>query len=202
MATPAPPSASPPAIPPLNASGLLPPFVGADPKTLGAMSPYPCSLTELARVFCTSAVRVTILRGLLDYRRQLAALGFTNGFQWVSGSYLEAIERIEGRDPRDVDLVTFCNAPPSCPTPAHLQAMVAANPDVFQPLRAKLRFFCDPYFVSFEFGPRVVVMQTRYWFGLFSHRRDWSWKGLLEVPLALSRDDTDAENYVNGLHYS
>jgi len=80
--------------------------------------------------------------------------------------------------------------------------MVAANPDVFQPLRAKLRFFCDPYFVSFEFGPRVVVMQTRYWFGLFSHRRDWSWKGLLEVPLALSRDDTDAENYVNGLHYS
>jgi hypothetical protein len=202
MATPAPPPApAPPGIPPLTASGLLPPYVGGDPIALNAMSPYPCKLAELATVFCTSAVRVTIFKGLLDYRKRLAQLGFVNGFQWLSGSYLEAIEKIERREPKDVDLVTFCNAPANCPSPLHLQAVIAANPDVFQPTMAKQRFFCDPYFVNFEFGPRFIVMQARYWFGLFSHRRDWSWKGLLEVPLALSQDDTDAENYVNGLNY-
>jgi hypothetical protein len=165
------------------------------------MSPYPCKLTELATAFCTTAVRVRIFKGLLDYRKQLAQLGFVNGFQWLSGRYLEAIEKIEGRDPKDVDLVTFCNLPASCPSAAHLQGVITANPDVFQPSRAKQRFFCDPYFVSFESGPHLVVMQARYWFGLFSHRRDWSWKGLLEVPLALSSGDTDAENYVNGLNF-
>lgn len=202
MATPVPPPAAPTAgIPPLNASGLLPPYVGGDPTAMNAMSPYPCTLRELATVFCTSAVRVTILKGLLDYRKQLAQLGFVSGFQWLSGSYLEAIERIESRDPKDVDLVTFCKAPANCPTPMQLQAVITANPDVFQPPRAKIRFLCDPYFVNFEFGPRFVVMQARYWFGLFSHRRDWSWKGLLEVPLALSQDDTDTATYVNGLNY-
>jgi hypothetical protein len=202
MATSVPPPAVPlPSIPPLNASGLLPPYIGGDPTAKDAMSPYRCTLRELATVSCTSAARVTIFKGLLEYRKQLAQLGFVNGFQWLSGSYLEAIERIERRDPKDVDLVTFCNAPTNCPTPLHLQAVITANPDVFQPARAKTKFFCDPYFVNFEFGPRFIVMQARYWFGLFSHRRDWSWKGLLEVSLALSQDDADAETYVNGLTY-
>lgn len=165
------------------------------------MSPYQSTLLEMAQTFCTSSVRVTIFKGLLDYRRQLAQLGFVNGFQWLSGSYLEAIEKIEKRDPRDVDLVTFCNAPAQCPTPAHLNALIHANPDIFLPQRAKQRFRCDPYFVHFEFGPRPLVLLTKYWFGLFSHRRDWLWKGLLEVPLPLSQDDTDAEVFVNGLHY-
>lgn len=126
------------------------------------MSPYVCTLSEIAKIFCTSSIRVTIFKGLLDYPKRLAQLGFLSGFQWLSGSYLEAIERIEKRDLRDVDLVTFCNAPASCPTPSHLQAVVTANPDIFQPTRAKQRFFCDAYFVNVEFGPRFVIMQTRY----------------------------------------
>lgn len=202
MATPPQSPAPPPGIPALNASGTLPPYVGGDPKALSAMSPYRCTLTEMAKAFCTSRVRVNIFKGLLDYRKQLAQLGFVNGFQWLSGSYLEAIEQIEKRDPKDVDLVTFCMAPAQCPTPSHLQAVILANPDVFQPARAKQRFYCDPYFVNFEFGPRFIVMQTRYWFGLFSHRRDWLWKGLLEVPLPLSQDDTDAESLVHGLNFT
>jgi hypothetical protein len=196
MATPAPPG-----FPALNPFGTLPPFVGADATAIAGMSPYLCTLTDMARVFCTSAARVTIFKGLLSYRRELSRLGIVNGFQWLSGSFVEAIERIENRDPRDIDLVTFCTRPASCPTPTHFQALALANPDIFQPARAKLRFFCDAYFVNFEFGPRSVVLLTRYWFGLYSHRRDWLWKGLLELPLVLSQDDTDAENFVDGLNF-
>ncbi len=200
MSTPVQPPLAPLGIPALNASGTLPPFVGGNPLDQAAMSPYACSLIEMAKAFCTSRVRVTIFKGLLDYRKQLAQLGLVNGFQWLSGSYLEAIEQIEKRNPKDVDLVTFCNAPTQCQTPADTKALVLANPNVFDPNQAKQRYFCDAYFVDFGFGPRFVVMQTRYWFGLFSHRRGGLWKGLLEVPLARSQDDIDAENFVNGLN--
>ena len=165
------------------------------------MSPYACTLLEVATRFCTSAIRVTMFKGLLDYRKQLAQLGFVNGFQWLSGSYLEAIERIEGRDPRDVDVVTFCMPPASCPTFAAVNAIALANPDIFEPVRAKQRFHCDAYIVNFQAGPWPVVRLTSYWFGLFAHRRDWSWKGLLEVSLPPSQDDSAAEAHVNGLNF-
>lgn len=201
MATPVQPPVPPLGIPPLNASGTLPPFVGGYPEVQASLSPYSCTLIELAKTFCTSSVRVTIFKGLLEYRNQLAQLGFADGFQWLSGSYLEAIEQIENRNPKDVDVVTFCTPPRHCPTPVHVKALALANPDVFEPAKAKARFFCDAYMVNFQFGPRSVVLQTRYWFGLFSHRRDWLWKGLLEIPLLKSQDDTDAENFVNGLNF-
>ena len=48
------------------------------------------------------------------------------------------------------------------------------------------------YFVDLDSDPTGVVSQTRYWFGLFSHRRGGLWKGMLELSLAVSADDTDA----------
>ena len=166
------------------------------------MSPYACTLGEMAKAFCTSRTRITIFKGLLNYRKRLAQLGFVSGFQWLSGSFLEAIEQIERREPRDVDLVTFCSTPTQYQTSAEVQDLIQRNPDVFNIARAKQVFHCDPYFVDFGFGPRHVVLQTRYWFGLFSHRRGGLWKGLLEVPLALSQDDTDAEAFTDGLNFT
>jgi len=114
---------------------------------------------------------------------------------------VERIEQIESRDPRDIDLVTFCLPPVQCQGPADLHTLMQANLDVFAPPRAKVRFHCDPYFVNLLFGPVAIVALTRYWFGLFSHRRGGLWKGLLQVQLPLSQDDTDAEDYINGLNY-
>jgi hypothetical protein len=31
--------------------------------------------------------------------------------------------------------------------------------------------------------PVSLVNQTKYWFGLFSHKRNGVWKGMLQVPL-------------------
>ncbi len=200
MATPPRPTA-PVGIPPLSTSGTLPPFVGNDPTIASAMSPYYSSLSETARRFCTSRVRVTIFQGLLQYRQVLASLGFLQGFQWLSGSFVEDIEQLERRDPRDIDLVTFCFPPAHIQTPVDAQALAGANPAVFIPTQAKARFHCDPYFVSLQGASATIVIQTRYWFGLFSHRRGNLWKGLLQVPLPLSQDDVDAQNYVSGLNY-
>jgi hypothetical protein len=163
------------------------------------MSPFAATLLQTAQLFCGSRVRVAIFRGLLEYRRTLASLGFSEGFQWLSGSFTEDIERLEGRDPKDVDLVTFCTPPAHCQTPADIQALVVGNPEVFIPLRAKARFHCDPYFVNLLLHPVNTVSQTRYWFGLFSHRRGGLWKGLLQVPLAVSQDDVDSETFLSGL---
>jgi hypothetical protein len=152
-------------------------------------------------MFCSSQARVTIFLGLLEHRRILASLGFVQGFQWLSGSFLEDIEHIERRDPRDIDIVTFCQPPTQCHGPADLNALMQANLDVFEPSRAKARFHCDPYFVNLLYSSAAIVALTRYWFGLFSHRRGGLWKGLLQVQLALSQDDSDAESFVSGLSY-
>jgi hypothetical protein len=188
-------------IPPLTVDGILPPFVGTTTPTSASMAPYACTLVEAARRFCTSRARVAIFLGLLEYRAALANLGFVQGIQWLSGSFLEDIERLETRDPRDVDIVTFCVPPANCRTPADAQAMVRANQQVFVPIHAKPRYHCDPYFVSFLSNPEAIVSATRYWFGLFSHRRGGLWKGLLQVPLAISQQDRDAEAFVNGLNF-
>jgi len=61
------------------------------------------------------------------------------------------------------------------------------------PANTKIAFSCDAYFVDLELGPEYIVDKTRYWFGLFSHKRtSHVWKGLLEIPLGDDRDDADA----------
>ena len=98
-------------IPNFTISGVLPPFIGGTPVVLAAMSPYPTTLTGIANNLCASKERQEIFRGLLNYREQLSSLGLNSGFQWLSGSFLEDIETLEARHPRDVDLVTFCRRP-------------------------------------------------------------------------------------------
>jgi len=180
-------------IPDFTLSGALPPYLGIDPTISAFMSPYPTSLTRIAGKLCGSNERRDIFRGLLAFRQQLDALGLIVGFQWLSGSFTEDIESIEGRHPKDVDVVTFYNRP------AHLlgddpawMALINANLTLFDPAQAKLGYKCDPYFVDLGSPSWNIVDQTRYWFGLFSHRRSGLWKGLLQVPLNVTQDDADA----------
>jgi len=161
------------------------------------MSPYDTTLTRIAQKLCASPERREIFRGLLDYRQRLHAIGLVDGVQWLSGSFMEDIETLESRSPRDVDVVTFCHRPP------HLVGNDLAwftffntNLALFHPVQAKAAFKCDSYLVDLDTAPMNVVSLTRYWFGLFSHRRGGLWKGLLQVPLAVSHDDADASKLV------
>jgi hypothetical protein len=199
MAAPGLPLVPPLDIPALTPSGVLPPYVGT-PCISPAMSPYGTTLLKIAQRFASTPDRRTILRGLLNYRQALAGIGLVEGFQWISGSFLEDIETLETRSPRDVDTVFFCRRPAQHQTDALWQAFVIAHMNLFQPSSAKTNFKCDPYFVDLTLSSNYIVDQARFWFGLFSHRRNGLWKGLLQVPLAISQDDADTIQFLNGIN--
>jgi len=197
MGTPGAPLGTPPFdIPDFTISGILPPYLGPTPTNGALMSPYETTLSRVARKLCGSNERKDIFRGLLRYRQELSTLGFTDGFQWLSGSFMEDIENLEMRHPKDVDLVTFCHRPMAVAGDADWQAFTVANVNLLLWQFVKPVYKCDAYFVDLNTAPANVVNQARYWFGLFSHRRTGLWKGLLQIPLAVTRDDTEASQLV------
>ena len=173
-------------IPEFNHSHVLPPFLG-DALTHAESSPYAVDSIELAHRFGTSVERRTILSGLFRFRSALRSLGFVQGFQWLDGSFVENIEVLQGRAPRDLDVVSFVQIPAGL-SATQTQAMMDANPDLFDKDRCRKRYRCDPMVINLSKKPEKLVQDVRYWYGLYSHRRgDHVWKGLLQ--LSLSSDD-------------
>jgi hypothetical protein len=164
-------------IPAFEATGVLPPMVGS-PALSGAQAPYRVSLVEVVRRFSGTEERRAILRGFLAYRAALHGAGAVHGFQWLDGSFAEQIELLEGRPPKDIDVVTFFVPQPGPSTIGQL----------FNSTSTKSLYRVDAYAVNLQLGQEAVVRRTTYWYGLFSHRRDRQWKGLLEVDLAPDED--------------
>jgi hypothetical protein len=176
-------------IPAMTASMVLPPFTGESAVDRASTAPYETSMGELVERFGISAERVVILRGLLSFRRRLLGLGIDQGWQWVDGSFVEEVEQTRGRPPADVDVVTFFKYDGDNDAKRDL---VMSNEDLFWPARAKHLYKCDAYFVDLGSSPELLVDDTRYWFGLFSHQRATNlWKGMLKI--ALRSDDDVAE---------
>jgi hypothetical protein len=169
-------------IPAFNHSHVLPPFEG-ERMTSAHSSPYIVTAVELVQRFAFSAPRCTILDGLLRYRAELRGLCFSQGFQWLDGSFVEDVETREDRAPNDIDVVTFAY-PPAGMNKAEINRMMALHPDLFDHELCKKGFHCDTAIVNLTTSPEWLVAQTRYWYGLYSHRRgDTLWKGLLQLPL-------------------
>lgn len=169
------------AIPAWNALGLLPP-IDAELPTSSSRSPFPVSLIDVVMRFSTTPERKAILKGFLSYRAELHRLGLADGFQWIDGSFLEDVETIEHRAPRDVDVVSFF-----C-TPADLNV---SNEDtrLFDQAVAKDRFKIDAYFVELDqITPRELALWSAYWYSMWSHRRTQAWKGFLQIELAPTED--------------
>lgn len=178
------------AIPEWNVLGLLPPVDPANPISL-ERSPYHVSLRDLVMRFSTSLERIEILRGFLDYRSELHRVGLMEGFQWLNGSFTEAVELIERRPPGDIDVVTFVRLP------------LGFQPEqddlgLFDHNTVKERFKVDSYFIEPEhLSHREVAFWSAYWYGLFSHRRTQTWKGFLQIELA-PNEDADAAAWLSG----
>ncbi|WP_147436969.1 DUF6932 family protein [Alkalispirillum mobile] len=177
-------------IPDFNQSGVLPPFLATrGPTDSAAMAPYPTSMAEVADTLGFSVERRGILSGLLDFRRALQAAGFTDGFQWLAGSYLEDCETQRRRPPKDVDVVTFARRPPALQEQGAWNKFVAGSPELFDRNVVKSAHSCDAFFVDLSLPPEAIVSRTRYWFGLFSHQRaTYLWKGILQIPLHANDD--------------
>jgi len=187
-------------IPPFTPSGVLPPYLGADPTAMGAMSPYRVTLTEIVQRFSQTPERRTILAGFLAHRASLLGFGVT-GIQWLDGSFLEDIENVSSRAPGDIDVVSFFVRPPAYQrNNAAWDAFWRGHMAVFSAPMAKVSYHTDAYFVDVEFGAGPVIQQTAYWFGLFSHKRATGlWKGMLEVLLDPQQDDAAATQLLSTL---
>ena len=61
--------------------------------------------------------------------------------------------------------------------------VVASLPEFVDRDLAKKNFKLDHFPVTLTANGAAIVENTRYWTGLFSHRRDGLWKGMLRVEL-------------------
>lgn len=188
-------------IPDLNQDGILPPFLPESaPTSPAATSPYLCSMIELAERFTYSPERKRIFLGLLNFREAMRSAGLTQGFQWIDGSFLEDCERIRGRAPNDIDLVTFFERPQAVSDSESWKKFADFHKDLF--LNSKAKYCCDAYFVDLTVNlkrpAKAIVSSTHYWFGLFSHQRETTlWKGLLQVSL-LDDSEENARRFIDG----
>lgn len=160
-------------IPAFDHNDVLPPHMG-DPRTAAQLSPYPVSSEEVCRHFATNAERRNILRSWLMFRGRCTQMTILNGFQWLDGSFLENVERSERRAPRDLDVVTFFEPPTDSAAQGRLLANLQTNfREFLYPVLSKANFQLDHYPVNLR-PPQsaALVENTRYWSGLFSHRRD------------------------------
>lgn len=165
--------------PGFNHSGVIPPFL-SDPAHRGG-SPYKTDLTTIVSQLGSTPERRALIEGLLDYREALRAIGITSGFQLIDGSFTENCEVIKARAPADIDLVTYAYLPVS---PPEVSAFAIQNLSLFDRAQVKGLFRCDSFFVDMAKHAELVIDDTFYWYGLFSHQRiTATWKGMLRVPL-------------------
>ena len=176
-------------IPRWNAQGVLPPIdpTGA-PANPSARSPYRTSLINMAMHFNRTSERARVLEGFLNYRAVLHRLGLVRGFQWLDGSMLENIESLEQRAPKDIDVVTFYRLPPGKTQNDIMTAGMAHM------VNTKDQYKVDAYMVDLEAPAETLVERSRYWYSMWSHRRNGVWKGYIEVDLDPAGDDAARQN--------
>lgn len=151
-------------------------------------SPYVVSLTDFVLRFGTSPERRAILDGLLRYRAALHTEGLVQGFQWVDGSFVENVEALERRAPKDVDVVTFYRLP----TGVTQQQLDAEAGDLFETSILKSLFHVDGYYVHLGMEAERLTRRSAYWYSAWSHRRDNQWRGFLQLDLAPAEDASAA----------
>jgi hypothetical protein len=176
-------------IPAFSIDGVLPPYVGPGGPggALQDMTPYVVTAVEVVSTLGTSPKRRTILSRWLNHRAALRGLGFQRGFQWLDGSF------VEEKEPNDLDIVTFIFRPATVQGHADLGALMGANAQLFDRPQVKTHYMLDAFFIDLDASSENIVNVSRYWLGLFSHRRvDGLWKGMLQVRLENVADDLAA----------
>lgn len=178
-----------PSIPDFDVHGVVPPVRPGEDGHSADRAPYSSDARTFCKRFGFTSERRMILRGWLELRSVLVSAGLTEGFQWINGSFCEAVEIHRGRPPRDVDVVTFARL-------GDQRALLRSIPDAMDSRRSKQRFHVDHYPVDAE--PPLTIGHGRrlaYWSSLWSHRRgDNRWKGFVAVPLA--SNDADARAWL------
>jgi hypothetical protein len=134
--------------------------------------------------FGDTTERRTVLDGLLRYRAALHDVGLVVGFQWLDGSFLEHVERVEGRPPNDVDVVTFYRLPAG----RTQHDLMSAQPMLFDHDAVKTSYRVDGYLEHLGMDAERLARRSAYWYSVWSHRRNQLWKGFVQIDLAPGED--------------
>jgi hypothetical protein len=189
-------------IPAFDGRGFLPPFLGGD-ETTHARSPYDATMSELVAALGTTPARQNLLFGLLEYRMLLGSFGYTNGIQFIDGSFVENVETREARDPGDIDIFSFMMLPAQYHGNVPLWQSTGfpqwTGEIVNQGLN-KLRYRLDTYGIVVDHGgPQGLMDATIYWYSLFSHKKvTHDWKGFVRIPMNPADDQAALASIVSG----
>lgn len=183
-------------IPAFDLGLVLPPFLGGRPGAGTAFqSPYEATPEEVVHRFGTTGTRNEYLRGWLNLRRDLRALGIVGGFQWLDGSFVEDKERRLGVAPGDIDLVTCFDRPAGLENDAAFAAVAGPHAaTLFDPGHCKATYHCEAFYIDLGRAGQSIANLSAFWFSLFSHQRDtFRWKGVVRVRLGPDIVDAAAD---------
>lgn len=180
-------------IPKWDERGLLPPiFPGTSPTGI-ERSPYCVDIMTFIKHFATTDQRINLLDNFLKFRGMLFTCGIENGMQWINGSFCEHVEFTRKRHPNDIDVVTLFFLPEGYD---NQEAFYNENKLLFAHELIKETFCIDSYFLVLK---DTMVYEARheiiYWNNLWSHTRDYQWKGFIEIPLDKTLDN-DAQQWL------
>lgn len=179
-------------IPDWNMAGYVPPIDtrSGNDGTSCERSPYRVSMQDFVKRFGGNEERRKMLSGFLNLRSELYECGIIKGIQWIDGSFLEDVENTQGRYPKDIDVVTHAYLPDG----KNQMELFHEKPNLFDQKKVKNDYYVDHYmfFIPCSPGSEFYFMrQVSYWYSMWSHRRDGTWKGFAEIELD-QNDDQDA----------
>lgn len=181
------------AIPKLNGNGVLPPHNG-DLTSAASIFPYPATTLELCQRFGTTRSRRDILRGYLGLRATMAQLQLAQGWQWVSGDFLDD-DRRRSKQPDHIKVVTFCQP---IDFDDHQNADLVAT--ICNRKKTLQQFRVDHNPVYLTYGPELLIQHTQYWSENLSHQRDTGIrKGFLKINLNTPSEDNAALSHLDAL---
>ncbi|MEO1497817.1 MAG: hypothetical protein AAFV43_11770 [Planctomycetota bacterium] len=149
-------------------------------------------MLELCEAFGHTAERRQILSSFLSMRHVLQTT-VTDGFQWIDGSFVENVEAAQGRPPGDIDVVTFAD-PSTCD--GGRKGFMRQCKALLDPTQSKQIFRTHHFFVPLDIDGRSLVELSTYYFGLFSHKRDGTPKGMLVADLHDQGEDQAATEWL------
>jgi hypothetical protein len=111
----------------------------------------------------------------------------------VDGSFSEDVERLRGRPPGDLDVVTFYYPPAAPPTAAQLPTIAIITDQA----ATKKAFYVHHQLVNLLSNGELIVESARFWCSLFSHQRETeAWKGMLRIDLNTVAEDSAAVQHL------